>query len=149
MKKSILFLFVVLASTQVNAQKTDKEQVTKACMNYLEGFYEGDTAKLKTSLNSTLHKFGFWKSKKTNKYGEADYMTFEAAIKYAENVKAKKSFPPKNAPKKVEVLDIMDKIASAKVTAWWGVDYILLSKHDSGWKIEQVLWQGPLPRPSK
>ena len=40
--------------------------------------------------------------------------------------------------------DIMNSIAAAKVTAWWGVDYILLSKQKEQWMIEQVLWEGPL-----
>ena len=149
MKKCIPILLMAFLSIQINAQNSDKELVKKACLNYLEGFYEGNTAKLKASLNPTLHKFGFWKSSQTNSYGEADYMTFEAALKYAENVKDKKNFPPKDAAKKVDVFEVSEKIASAKVTAWWGIDYILLSKHKSGWMIEQVLWQGPLPKPVK
>ena len=80
MKKVFLFLLITTVSFQVNAQ-TDKQLVTKACMNYLEGFYEGNTDKLKASLKPTLHKFGFWKSEKTNKYGKASYMTFEGALK--------------------------------------------------------------------
>jgi len=32
--------------------------------------------------------------------------------------------------------------ASAKVTAWWGIDYVLLSKQGDKWVIEQVLWEG-------
>ena len=71
-------------------------------------------------------------------------MTFEGALKFAKNVKEKKNFPKKGAPKKVEVLDVLDKIAAVKITAWWGTDYVLLSKRKTGWMIEQVIWQGPL-----
>jgi len=42
------------------------------------------------------------------------------------------------------VLDVMNAIASAKVTGWWGYDYILLSKQNDKWMIEEVLWKGPL-----
>ena len=55
----------------------------------------------------------------------------------------KKSFAKPDAPKKVEVLDIGNTIASAKLTAWWGIDYVLLSKQPDKWVIEQVLWEGP------
>ena len=48
MKNIILFLFVAVFSLQTQAQ-SDKELVTKACTNYLEGFYEGDTDKLKAA----------------------------------------------------------------------------------------------------
>ncbi|MFN0727971.1 nuclear transport factor 2 family protein [Polaribacter gochangensis] len=143
MKNIILFLFVTVLSFQVNAQ-TDKQLITKACMNYLEGFYEGNTDKLKASLKPTLHKFGFWKSEKTNKYGKASYMTFEGALKFAKNVEARKNYAKKGSPKIVEILDLMDKIAAVKVTAYWGTDYMFLAKQENGnWMIEQVIWQGP------
>jgi hypothetical protein len=44
-------------------------------------------------------------------------------------------------PKKIEVLDYQDQTASAKLTAWWGTDYILLAKLDGRWMITHVLWQ--------
>ena len=143
MKKLILFLFVGVISIQVNAQKTDKELVTKACMNYLEGFYEGNTDKLKASLQPTLNKFGFWKSDKTNKYGKKIPMTFEGALKFAKDVESRKNYAKKGSPKKVEILDLQDKIAAVKVTAYWGIDYMFLSKQGNSWMIEQVIWQGP------
>jgi hypothetical protein len=123
---------------------TDKELVERACMDYLEGFYQGDTTKIINSIKPTLHKFGFWKDDKSGKYEVDGYMTFEEAKAYAQRVLEKKHFAKSDAPKKVEVLDIMNQIASAKVTAWWGTDYILLSKNADKWMIEQVLWEGPL-----
>ena len=57
-----------------------------------------------------------------------------------------KNFAKKDAPKKIEVLDLGNSIASAKITAWWGIDYILLSKRGDKWMIEQVLWEGPLEK---
>ena len=71
-------------------------------------------------------------------------MTWRQAIDYAKRVLEKKNFAKSDAPKKVEVLDIMNSIAAAKVTAWWGVDYILLAKQDDKWMIDQVIWEGPL-----
>ena len=55
-------------------------------------------------------------------------MTYRQALDYAKNELEKKNFAKPGAPKKVVVLDVMDSIASAKVTGWWGYDYILLSK---------------------
>jgi hypothetical protein len=143
MKKLLFFLLFCSSVQFVNAQ-TDKEAVTKACLNYIEGFYEGDSAKLISSLKPTLHKYGFWKNKNTGKYDPDGYMTFQQAINYANNVLAKKNFAKPTAPKKVEILDLGNAIAAAKVTAWWGIDYILLSKQNEKWMIEQVLWEGPL-----
>jgi hypothetical protein len=80
------------------------------------------------------------------KYDPDGNMTFRQAVNYSKNVFEKKRFAKKNSPKIVQVMDIMNTIAAAKVTAWWGVDYILLSKQDNQWMIEQVLWEGPLKK---
>lgn len=115
-------------------------------MDYIEGFYEGDTTKLIRSLKPALFKFGYWKNNTSGKYAPDGNMTYREALDYAKRVFEKKNFPKADAPRKVEVLDVMNTIAAAKVTAWWGVDYILLAKQDDRWIIEQVLWEGPLQK---
>ena len=94
----------------------------------------------------SLYKFGYWKDKTTGKYEPDGHMTFRQALDYAKKVMDKKKFAKSDAPKKVEVLDIQHTIAAAKVTAWWGTDYILLSRQNDQWMIEQVLWEGPLQK---
>ena len=141
--KKIAFLLMLGTVTNFLAAQ-DKENVEKACLNYIEGFYEGDTTKLVAALKPTLYKIGFWKNKTTGAYDFDGQMTYRQAMDYAKGVLAKKNFPKADAPKKVEVLDIMKTTAAAKVTAWWGVDYILLSKQNGKWMIEEVLWEGPL-----
>lgn len=145
MKKYITVVILCLFAKIVVAQKTD-EGITKACLNYIEGFYEGDTTKLIESLQPTLHKYGFYKDKSSGKYAPDGYMSYREALDYAKTVLEKKRFAKPDAPKKVEILDIQNAIASAKVTAWWGVDYILLSRQNNKWMIEQVLWEGPLQK---
>ena len=58
----VFFLFSKFASSQLA-----KEEITRACLNYIEGFYEGDTAKLIQSLKPSLYKFGYWKEKNLRK----------------------------------------------------------------------------------
>jgi len=146
MKRSITVLLCLIAFNLSQAQTSNKEGVKKACMNYLEGFYEGDESKLIASLQTSLNKFGFWKGKDSDNYRQVGHMSFEKALAFAKNVKDKKEFAADDAPKKVEILDIGSTIASAKVTAYWGIDYILLSKRGDKWMIEQVIWEGPLKK---
>ena len=146
MKRTITLLLCFLAFNLSKAQISNKAGVEKACMNYLEGFYEGDEAKLKESLQPSLNKFGFWKDKKSGEYKQQGHMSFDKALAYARNVLKKKEFPKSDAPKNVKILDVGNSIASAKVTAWWGIDYILLSKRGDKWMIEQVIWEGPLQK---
>ncbi|MFD2824563.1 nuclear transport factor 2 family protein [Lacinutrix iliipiscaria] len=144
MKKILILTLCVIALQLTQAQTSDKSGVEQACMNYIEGFYEGNVSKLEASLQPTLNKFGFWKDKDTNTYRQVPHMSYDQAMAYAKNVLEKKEFPKPDAPRDVLVLDISKNIASAKVTAWWGIDYILLSKRGDKWMIEQVLWEGPL-----
>ncbi|MEZ4951124.1 MAG: nuclear transport factor 2 family protein [Saprospiraceae bacterium] len=145
-----LFLMISLLGISflhLNAQsETEEAGVTTACMNYLEGFYEGDTVKLKNAIVPELLKFGYWKNKETGMYKSEGQMTYQAAVNYAKRVAEKKNFAKSDAPKSVKILDISNHTAAAKITAWWGTDYALLAKHDGKWMIEQVLWEGPLSR---
>ena len=131
----------MVASTAILAQSTDSLLVERACLDYIEGFYEGDTVKLKKCLSPALYKYGYWKGKDGQYSGEQ--MTYAEAIDYGKGVLEKKQFAKPTAPKKVQVLDVQAQVACAKIMAWWGMDYALLSKKEDLWKIEQVLWQGP------
>jgi hypothetical protein len=143
MKTLLIILFASIVYSSTLAQSTDKQKVERACLDYLEGFYEGDTTKLIRSLKPSLYKFGYWRSDKSGKYEADGQMTFKEALAYANNVRIKKNFAKTNAPKEVIVFEVAEHIASAKVTAWWGIDYILLARDGDKWVIEQVLWEGP------
>jgi hypothetical protein len=137
---------VCLAQTRPAAQPqgspADKEAVRRAALDYLEGFYEGDTAKLVRSLRPEMFKYGFHKGNEATTYS-GSRMTYDAAIAYARRVKADNRPAPATAPKQVEIYEVLNQTAAAKVTAWWGIDYLLLGKYDGRWMISHVLWQGP------
>ncbi|MDB4892638.1 MAG: hypothetical protein JWL61_4493 [Gemmatimonadetes bacterium] len=123
---------------------TDRDGVRRAALDYVEGFYEGDTAKLVRSIRSDVHKYGFdWMAKDKRYTGEQ--MTWDEILGYARRFKEKGRTTSATAPRKVELLDVLDQTASAKVTAWWGTDYLLLAKYDGRWMITHVLWQSPTP----
>ncbi len=139
--KSILFFAVAFtfASSFVQAQHTPSQ----AALDYVEGFYEGDTVKLKRAIAPNLYKYGYWRNAKSGKY-DGEQMTFRQAVDYAKGVMEKKRFAKADAPKTITLLDQEEQVAVLKLTAWWGIDYLLLARHDDRWVIEQVLWQGPL-----
>jgi hypothetical protein len=122
--------------------RAEREAVHRAVSDYVEGFYEGDTLKLARSLRSDLAKYGFWRAKDSTTYaGEA--MSFAQAIDYARRFKRENRTTPANAPREITILDVQDQTASAKLTAWWGTDYLLLGKVGGRWMISHVLWQSP------
>ncbi len=143
MKAQLLTIALSLVMLPLAAQ-TDKAGIELACMNYIEGFYEGDVSKLEACLQPSLNKFGFRKDPATGEFGDPIPLSYENALKLARNVKERGNFASPDDPKIVEVIDMMEHIAVAKVTARWGVDYLLLSKRSGKWMIEQVIWEGPL-----
>ncbi|HEY7395437.1 MAG TPA: nuclear transport factor 2 family protein [Gemmatimonadaceae bacterium] len=122
--------------------RLDSGGVRRAALDYLEGFYEGDTAKLVRSLRPEMFKYGFWKEKDSTRYA-GERMTYDEAIAYARRFKANKRTTPADAPREVLIFDVQDQTASAKVRAWWGTDYLLLGKYEGRWMISHILWQGP------
>jgi hypothetical protein len=122
---------------------SDRDAVRRAALNYVEGFYEGDTAKLVSALRPELSKYGFWRDSTQNYTGER--MTYAEAIDYAKRVKARNRPVPANWPKEVAIFEVLPHTAAAKVTAWWGTDYLLLGKYDGRWMISHVLWESPPP----
>jgi hypothetical protein len=114
-------------------------------LDYVEGFYEGDTTKLMRGVHPDVMKYGYYIPRGSQSYtGEA--MPWPEFLAYARRFKARGQPTPADAPKRVEIFDVQDQTASAKLTAWWGTDYLLLAKYDGKWMIRQVLWQTPPPR---
>jgi phosphohistidine phosphatase SixA len=144
MKSLFLALFLSLSCSIFSQETSDKAQIETTLNNYLDGFYKGDTLKLKAALKPRLYKFGYWKNKDTGDYEYSNQMTYAKAIAYAKDVLEKKLQQKEDVIRKVEVFEIGNHIASAKVTGFWGIDYMLLSKDEGKWMIEQVIWEGPL-----
>ena len=110
------------------------------CSTTWKGFYEGDSAKLARSVRPEIFKYGFWKARDSTRYA-GEQMKYPEFFDYARRVKEKNHPAPPTAPKTVEVYDVQNQTASAKLTAFWGTDYLLLGKYDGRWMISSVMWQ--------
>ena len=120
-------------------QAGDRAAVRRAVLDYVEGFYEGDTAKLLRSVWPGVRKYGYGRGP-AGYEGEA--MAFPAGfVGYANGVRTGRHKTPPNARKDVTVYDVQDQTASAKLDAWWGTDYLLLARENGRWMITHVLWQ--------
>lgn len=139
MKKTFtcfVFLFVVIISFAQNDD--DKKQIERTILNYVEAFYEADTLKGYEAIARDLAKRGYY----TTKDGELREakMSFEQFMRLAQRWKNTQNITP-DAPKRITVFDVLDRIATAKVEALWGIDYFHLAKLNGKWTIINVLWQ--------
>lgn len=131
------------ARAQNPARAADRAAVERAVLDYVEGFYEGDTTKLARSVSPTVYKYGYYKEAGVYK---GEQMPFENFLRFARGVQAGRNKPPAGASKDIVLFDVQDQTASAKLTAWWGTDYLLLGKQNGTWMITHVTWQTPPPK---
>jgi hypothetical protein len=144
-----VFAFAAPLAAQGAPQPTnpaaDREAVRRAALDYVEGFYEGDSAKFLRGVRRDFHKYGFWWARDSSRYlGEG--MPLDEALTYIRRVKQNNRQAPPTAIKQIDLLDVLDQTANVKLTAFWGIDYLLLGKYDGKWMISHVLWQSPPPK---
>jgi len=115
----------------------NEKGVRAAILDYVEGVYEMDAERVQRSVHPALAKRGYYQDE--GKYVEVP-MTFDQLVELARTYN-KDGHIPADAPKEIELFEVLDKTASAKLTANWGIDYFHLAKVDGKWMIMNVLWQ--------
>jgi hypothetical protein len=117
----------------------DQEAIKQAILDYAEGVYKVDPSRIERSVHTDLVKGGFFKEGDKTSYSFTS-MTFDEMVELSKSYN-KNGMMPQDAPRDVTIFNATDQIASAKLIAWWGIDYMHLAKYDGKWKIIHVLWQ--------
>jgi hypothetical protein len=124
-------------------QPSDRDAVRQAALDYVEGVYEVQPDRIRRSVHPTLVKRGFYKKGASAPYVELT-MNFQQLLELARDWN--RDGRQDTSVKEVAVLEVLDQTAVAKVTASWGVDYMLLGKYDGRWQIVLIVWQSPPPK---
>jgi hypothetical protein len=117
--------------------QTDQEAVKQAVLDYVEGVYETNPAKIEQSVHSDLAKRGFFVDEQET---TESIMSFTEFIEHVRTYNKDSQFPP-DAPKEIVIYEVLDQTASVKLVAAWGIDYMHLAKYNGKWMIMHVLWQ--------
>ncbi len=144
MRTLFILLFCVVAGL-LHAQQTDRELVYAAIEDYVDGLYLVQPDRIKKSVHPNLTKKGFWRQPDKTAYEKESIMTFDQLVDLAGRWNAKGTLP-KDAPRIIQVLDVLDQTATAKLTAHWGIDYFQLAKYDGKWLIVNIIWQAHPPK---
>jgi predicted RNase H-like nuclease len=138
MMQRILVALILAVPAVALAQKTqDTEAVRQAALNYVTAVYESRPELIEQSVHPQLTKHGFMRqSDGTYKQGQ---MTYAQLIDVARDWN--KDRKRDTSIKDVQVLDVLDQTATARVRASWGIDYMQLAKFDGTWKIINIVWQ--------
>lgn len=129
-------------STSAPPPATDSAAVRSAVLDYVEGIYHADTARIVRSVRPELAKRGYYIPRDQTAYA-TEPMTYAELINVAKTWNPNRRRNPDTMPKEIQILDLLDQTASAKLVAQWGVDYFHLARYDGRWMIVNVLWQTP------
>lgn len=138
----VLFAFPVAAQQEANA---DREAVRQAVLDYVEGVYNVQPERIERSVSPNLAKLGFYRPQTETAYRPGRSMAFQQLVEVAKNYN-KEGKLRKDAPKDIQIYEVLDQTASVKLTAEWGIDYMHLAKMDGKWMIINVLWQSHPPK---
>ncbi len=143
--KPIIFLLlnfisvlVVAQTTNTDSQSDDEMAIRKVALDYLEGWYSADTARMANALSEDLKKRGFIMNHHTNEEIIAD-ATYPQMITWTGG--RENQLATGNIELNVEIIEIGKRIANVKTTTPDFIDYVQLGKINGKWKIYNVVWE--------
>jgi hypothetical protein len=142
----VTFLVSVALPAQPNPDvEKDKAAIKQAALDYAEGYYEGSGERMERAVHSLLFKRGLVTA---NPQGDPFliFMNSETLIEAARSGVGK--LDPNKRDISVEVLDVNQNTATAKVFTVRFNDYLHLAKIDGHWRIVNVLWRPPVQQPT-
>ena len=140
--KKLCFLALLFAVASLEAQPaTDPEAaaIRRTALDYIEGWYEGDAARMERALHPELAKRIVMTDSATGN-SRLDSMGAMTLVQRVRAGGGRKT--PKDAQTKdVTILDRFQNAAVVKVVASGWIDYLQVAKFNGDWKIINVLWE--------
>ena len=122
-----------------SAAPPSHEAIVETALDYIEGWYDGDAARMQRALHPELAKRVQW----VDADSAALKIDSMGATTLVDRTRARSNRADSDAPhqKEVTVLDVFGNAASVKVVADDWVDYLHLTRLDGKWQIINVLWE--------
>ena len=142
MKPISLFALTLLMSTPIFAQTdfpSDNDAIRKTALDYIEGWYSGDAARMERALHPELAKRMISTDPKTGR-GQFNHMGAMTLVQRTREGIGKK-IPQDRQLKEVTILDRYNNAAVVKIVASDWIDYLEVAKFNGDWKIINVLWE--------
>jgi hypothetical protein len=123
----------------VSAKLDDLKAIELVIQDYIEGFYEGNAARMESALHPELAK----RIARRDPESGRDYLAEMSALTLTQltRQKAERPTPVAQRQKEIVVFDIHENAASAKLIASIWIDYLHLSRINGRWVIVNVLWE--------
>lgn len=152
MKTRFLLAAILLVPTVARAQApaaapapaaaADSAAIRRAALDYIQGWFTGDGARMQRALHRELAKRAVVKDRRDGSSWISN-STADALV-HATRARAGTGVPPARQEARVDILDVYGDIATARLISTKLVDYMQLARFNGEWKIVNVLWA---PRP--
>jgi hypothetical protein len=136
-------LLGLAAATAVEAQtKADSAAIRATALDYIDGWYTGDAARMERSLHPDLAKRIVITE---NNRSRLSHQGAQTLIESTRNGSGRRT-PEAERRNQVRILDIFGDAAAVKVTASEWIDYMHMAKFNGRWVIVNVLWELDNPK---
>ena len=135
---SLVLIAALLPAAAVAQTGADSAAIRATAHNYIDGYYEGDAARMERSLHSDLAKRIVMR--RTGEESVVQHMTATQLIQITARGGGS-NLPAANRRNDVEILDIFGNAAVVRIDASTWVDYLQVGKVDGEWLIINVLWE--------
>ena len=141
LKWTLAFFLFVLATGNAFCQSSDEEAIRETALNYIEGWYSADTARMAKALSPELAKRGIILNPRTNELVLAP-ATYTKMLQW---VGQKPNELEEDPDKQMEVfiIEIGEYIAMVKTVTPDFIDYLHMGKMNGEWKIYNAIWERP------
>ena len=129
-------------STSIFAQTdfpSDNDAIRKTALDYIEGWYSGDAARMERALHPELAKRMISTDPKTGRSQFNHMGAMTLAQRTREGIG--KKIPQDRQSKEVTILDRYNNAAVVKIVAPDWIDYLEVARFNGDWKIINVLWE--------
>jgi hypothetical protein len=136
----VLASILLLGNVAIAQEKSDDDAAIKAtALNYIEGWYEGDAARMESALHPELAKRMISTDPKTG-HSQFNHM---GAMQLVQNTRrgGGNKTPKDEQLKEITILDRFNNAAVVKIVASGWIDYLEVAKFNGQWKIINVLWE--------
>lgn len=124
----------------VAGQGADPEGgIKKTALNYVEGWYDADVARMEKALHPDLAKRVLMLDPRSGK-GRVEHMSAMTLVQ-ATRARSGNPTPPDQRTARVTVLDVYGNTASVRADMHDWIDYMHMVKIGGEWKIVNVLWE--------
>ena len=134
-----LMATLLVSSLHLFSQTPDEVAVKETALNYIEGWYSADSARIAKALSPQLVKQGFIVSQQSGEL-RISPASYSQMVQWASKKPNELEKNP-DIPLEVHIIEVGENIAMVKTIAPDFIDYLHMGKKNGEWRIYHAIWE--------